>query len=328
MRLSLGRMSTGDILDRGLNLLFSRLHIFFIINFIVAFPVILVLIALPYIFADQSFSRDPDTFLSTLGLTLVAFFVASLFLPVGTAAILRIVYQQYLGRKASLGEAFSFALSRIFVLLFTSIPYSLIICIGLVSFVPGLFVKGLVCCLFTTGMFSPGISIWYLVCFGFVIQAVMLEKESIFGSLQRSYRLGAGYRLRMLGMLLTIKLAGIIVAVALDMGLEKVLPAHDDIVAASGKREILKPWNHAIVTTVLALVGILFYTYFAVCATLLYLDLRIRKEGFDLELAIQGEGEAFGPSRKRDYDREKEDDGDDREHRREREGGNRRRQEW
>jgi hypothetical protein len=308
MRLSLGRMSTGDILDRGLNLLFSRLHIFFIINFIVVFPVILVLIAWPYIFADQSYSRDSATYFATLCLTLLALFVASLFQPIGTAAILHIVFQQYLGRKASLGEAFSFALSRLFSLLFTWILLSLVICIGLI------------CCIVP--------SIYFMVCYAFVIQAVMLEKVGITGSLTRSYKLGDGYRMRICGMLLVILVAGITVSIALDIGLQKVLPTHDEIVAASGKREILKPWNHAIVTTILALVGILFYTYFAVCATLLYLDLRIRKEGFDLELAIQGEGEAFGASRKRDYDGEKEDDGDDPERGREREGRSRRPLEW
>ena len=40
-------------------------------------------------------------------------------------------------------------------------------------------------------------------------------------------------------------------------------------------------------TLVTALVNILVQTYGAVCLTLLYFDLRIRKEGFDLELAAR-----------------------------------------
>jgi hypothetical protein len=35
------------------------------------------------------------------------------------------------------------------------------------------------------------------------------------------------------------------------------------------------------------LVSVLFASYLAVCVTLLYLDLRIRKEGFDLEIEAQ-----------------------------------------
>jgi hypothetical protein len=39
------------------------------------------------------------------------------------------------------------------------------------------------------------------------------------------------------------------------------------------------------------LVNILFTTYLAVCTTLLYLDLRIRKEGLDLEMAAEDAAE-------------------------------------
>jgi len=295
MRLSLGRMSTGDILDRGLNLLFSRLHIFFTINVIVVFRVILVVLALPFVISiDSGPTSDPSTSFATFCLAMVALFFASLFQPVGTAAILHIVMQQYLGKRASLAEAFSFALSRLFTLLFTWILVSLIIGVGLVcACIPGFYL---------------------MVCYSFVIQAVTLEKLGMTQGLQRSYNLGDGYRFRVLGMLMVIIVAGAILSYFIDLGLEKVIPVHESIPAASGTRSVLKPWNYAIVVTVIALVDILFYTYFAVCATLVYLDLRIRKEGFDLELAIQSQEEANGTHRDRDRDRD--DDRDERDRRR------------
>jgi hypothetical protein len=99
-----------------------------------------------------------------------------------------------------------------------------------------------------------------------------------------------------------IIVAAAILSYCIDLGLEKVIPVHESIPAASGTRSVLKPWNYAIVVTVIALVDILFYTYFAVCATLVYLDLRIRKEGFDLELAIQSQEEVSSTHRDRDED--------------------------
>jgi hypothetical protein len=47
----------------------------------------------------------------------------------------------------------------------------------------------------------------------------------------------------------------------------------------------VNPVNHIVLTLGGQVVNILFATYVAVCTTLLYLDLRIRKEGYDLEMA-------------------------------------------
>jgi hypothetical protein len=50
--------------------------------------------------------------------------------------------------------------------------------------------------------------------------------------------------------------------------------------------------NYVINVLVIQLVNILVQTYLAVCITLLYFDIRIRKEGFDLELAAQQQSPA------------------------------------
>src|SRR5262249_24265675 len=94
--------------------------------------------------------------------------------------------------------------------------------------------------------------------------------------LSRSKSLTEGYRGRILGVLLLV----IVVAVIINMctGLvQKVLPLTD----AGGNFNFA---NYAIITIVSQLIAILVQTYFAICWTLLYFDLRIRKEGFDLEL--------------------------------------------
>src|SRR5262249_46339786 len=83
-------------------------------------------------------------------------------------------------------------------------------------------------------------------------------------------------------------------------GLGTVLPPQEVIPVENGLRVKVNPLNHIIITLISELAAILFATYLAVCTTLLYFDLRIRKEGFDLELAA-----GVAP----EHERDSEDDG-------------------
>src|SRR5262249_5525920 len=59
--------------------------------------------------------------------------------PIGTAAVLRVISQEYIGRRVSLGEALSFAMSRFAKLLGTSILAGLLIFLWALAFViPGI----------------------------------------------------------------------------------------------------------------------------------------------------------------------------------------------
>jgi hypothetical protein len=140
MRFPLGAMTVGDILDRGLKLLFARLPMFYIISLIVLFPVILLQFAIPFLTAgDENGKLDPMALMASAGLGLAVLLMAVILQPIGTAAILYIIMQQYAGKKASIGEAFSFALSRFPSLLGASILAGLIIGIGfLCCCIPGI----------------------------------------------------------------------------------------------------------------------------------------------------------------------------------------------
>ena len=69
--------------------------------------------------------------------------------------------------------------------------------------------------------------------------------------------------------------------------LERVFPAHEQVLTEVGPRLIANFRNHMIQTVLGTLLNFLVQTYSAICFTLLYFDLRIRKEGFDLELAAR-----------------------------------------
>ena len=75
MKFPLGEMSAGDILDRGIKLLFARLPTFYLINLMVLAPAILVQIAAPLVFQNEG----PDGPAETLEFPANHFFAAIAF---------------------------------------------------------------------------------------------------------------------------------------------------------------------------------------------------------------------------------------------------------
>lgn len=289
MKFPLGEMTVGDILDRGIKLLFARLPAFYFINLLVLTPVILVQVAAPFVFENNN-PVDPNAVLATLGLLLFAVLLTLVLQPIGTAAILHIIMEEYLGNQVSIGQAFSYALTRFLPLVGASILVGLLVCVGF-----------LLCCV-------PGI--YFAITYAFVSQIVVLERLGPGEALERSSKLINGHRWRVFGVLLLIGLANGVVQFSIGAALGVAMPAQEIIPAENGPRVQVNAVNHIVTTLVSQLVGIVFSTYIAVCTTLLYLDLRIRKEGFDLETGLnEGHREEDEYD---DRDRDFEDSDDDR----------------
>jgi hypothetical protein len=262
MKFQIGAMTVGDILDRGLKLLLARLPALYIINLIVLLPVIAYQLVVPLLLEAES----PTAAVGVLGGTFLMLILTLILQPIGTAAILHIISQEFIDRHVGIGSAFGFALSRFGSLLVASIITGIIIGFGfLFCLVPGF--------IFWT---------WY----AFFAQVIVVEGLSASASLDRSKRLGEGYRWRIFGIIFLIGLLSNIIPSFLNIGLELVLPATERVpIAGGGFRTVQHFGNQAIHTLVTSLVTIVFATYQAVCLTLLYFDLRIRKEGYDLEVA-------------------------------------------
>ena len=90
----------------------------------------------------------------------------------------------------------------------------------------------------------------------------------------------------MLGLLALFFVMTIMISVAVGT-LNLILPSMQVIPTPTGQRAVYNHANYAIQVAVSSLVSILIETFSAICLTLLYFDLRIRKEGFDLELAAK-----------------------------------------
>jgi hypothetical protein len=292
MKFQLGAMSVGDIMDRGFKLLMSRLGTFYLIQLIAILPFVLLTLGMPLLMG-----RGMGYFAAGLAIALILYVVLS---QVASAAILHVVAEEYRDRRVGIGPALQFALGRFGALFATSLLAGLIIfSIPFVGFV--VFITG-------TAMASPGLSLLgtlillvggvmaIIFALRYMLASPVVVVEDLAGmpALSRSKDLSSGYRGRIFGILFLIGLLGGIIGAALGGALEFVLPSGGQVVVVppvgiGGQPTIqVTPTNFvnkATNTAATQLVNIFFGSYLAVCLVLVYFDLRVRKEGYDLELA-------------------------------------------
>jgi hypothetical protein len=271
MKFQIGAMSVGDILDRGLKVLFSRLPTFYAINLIVLSPLLLLQLALPKLLESE---ESPA---AALGGAMVVLVLALILSPIGTAAILHVISQEFINRRAGIAEAFRFALNRFGSLLFGSFVFVMAVGLGLAA-----------CCV-------PGLI--FLSWWGLFSQVIVVEGRGAAESFTRSKQLTEGYRLRLLGIFALFWILQVITQGGVTLGLESVLPSHETVVrqmeTVQYKAQGPVSWGNYLTNLgVTYLLSILVGTYVSVCLTLFYYDLRIRKEGYDLELAAQEQAAA------------------------------------
>lgn len=308
MRFPLGEMTVGDILDRGLKVLLARLPAFYALYLMMLGPVILLQLAIPFLMEDlfrdlnalgapggagpQAF--DPTNLILFFVAYVVAMLLTMILVTVGNAAVLHIVMEEYQGNRVGVGRAVGYALGRFFPLLGVSFLFGLMYVVGM-----------MLCCV-------PGF--YVLATYMFVAQVVVLERRGVGDSLSRSAELADGYRWRVLGVFVLVYVIGVTVQGVGQQVLGMIMPGQEVIPGPGGRMQFkVNVTNLLIITAVSNLVGIVFSAYLAVCITLLYLDLRIRKEGFDLELAaLRGPDGEFDPPRRRRRRDEYDDDLDDR----------------
>jgi hypothetical protein len=186
----------------------------------------------------------------SLGLTLLVIPITLAFGALITGALSWAVSQRYLGKETSIGEAYAaVGVATFFQLIGASLLYGLIVAVGFVFLI------------------IPGII--FLVRFAFMPEAIVLEQRGVFDSLGRSWALVSGSFWRVLGYGLVIYIIVFFIELVVGGAIAGVL-------AAGGGLSFIRP-------AVSAIVSILVEPFRLTAFVLLYYDLRIRKEGFDLE---------------------------------------------
>jgi hypothetical protein len=253
MKYPFGPMTVGDILGRGFSLFFARFGLCYGIMLVVQLPLLALQLALPRLMVG--------------GLGQLILIIPALILQmIGTGAMIHVVMQEYLGRPVTFGEALQVALGRLGGLIVTSILSGILVTLGLIAcIVPGIYLA---------------------IVFSLASQVVIVENLSGMTALQRSKDLVGGHFGRVFGTLLLLGLLLGVVSFVLGLIIGVALPFQRSVNPADpfAGTELTSYPNYAIATCVTDLVQIFVQALTAICTTLLYFDLRNRKEAFDLEM--------------------------------------------
>lgn len=215
----------------------------------------------------------PAGWLLGLGATSLLSFIFGIVI---TGALARVISARYLGERITVGEAYtSVGVGRFASLVAASILLSILLIVPpviaaiviVVLAVSGTAVTAivLIAIALAVGALILDIKMW--AHFLFIAQSIVIERRGIINSFRRSWDLVRGSYWRVFGITLLVLFMvsatqGIIGAV-LGVAFAFTVPQATVIVSA--------------------LLGILFQPFQYGAMTLLYYDLRVRKEGFDLE---------------------------------------------
>lgn len=285
-------LGVGDIVDRVFGIYRGRPLMFITIAAIPYLLLVLVIAALTATFAAGAIvalaplltgdvtpeTLDIDRYLPVLG-TLTAFLLVVMIAAIAvslvqSASLIAAMAARYMGRETTVGAALGAGVARTFdlfvmgalaFLAFIGMWIALIVAMAVVqqwwAVVLGAF-GGLVATVFLTAswMVSPAI--------------VMLEQAGPVAALRRAWALSTGNRWRILGLILLLSVLQVVLSSLLSFVLFASLAA-DQVVQL-----ILQQAVNLIATIAWAPV---YWGTFAV----LYYDLRVRREAFDLQLAAE-----------------------------------------
>jgi len=275
-------MQLGEILDGSFSIFRRHFGLFMRLSFVlISAPAVVVVY-----FATRALSNPLGAanwvqthIAATIGFGLVVLFVwimISLLLKAGT---IRIISDSYLGNEPSLGAALQFAAGRIMPLLLVAIAKTLLIFVLYIAVVIGIVVSMAVGRLLGMGglfLFLACIGgIWlfaYVLCgYGLTSMVIVLEDLlSAFDAFGRSAELTKDWRLKVFFAWLVIAIFTNILPSILVFGIGQ----------AVGPDSPVQPFL-SVVTIVL---GVVLAPILPCALTLLYYDLRVRREAFDLQI--------------------------------------------
>jgi hypothetical protein len=250
-------MGVGEILDAAIKLYRSQWKSLMAIVAIALVPITFLQVFLTRSIGSPFSTEAPvpgDVDSALITGTVLAVIQVLVIQPFLTAAVAKASADVYLGHPVLVGSTFRFAVSRIHSILWISILYGLAMLLGFVLLI------------------IPGIIVFVRFVFGSTVLVVEGRKGT--KALGRSWRLARGHFWKLLG---TLLLANIMASVV-----EGILSIPGSVAfAAVGSAG----WPfHAVGLSVAAILTTPFTTLITV---LLYFDLRIRKEAFDLEVMAQ-----------------------------------------
>jgi hypothetical protein len=267
-----GRFAENDFrIGRVFNRSFSLLSKHWLL-----FPIITAIAYVPTLFVPgaEQLVIGAQTGVVPVG-TIVRIFVAVLVMFVliflTQAAIVHAAFQSMRGQRIDLGESAKVGLRRFFPIVGIMIIWMLaLIGVAIVVFAGG----GALAYALGAPLLTFVFALAFFVAMGFLVtmwfaalQACVVERAGVFGSFRRSTQLTKGNRWRILGLLLVILVIGMFVGILVGV--------------IAGALSLLMG---AIVATVITFVWqAIWGAYYAITGVVAYHDLRVAKEGIDIE---------------------------------------------
>ena len=300
-------MMSTEILDAAFRLYRSNFVTFLGIFAVIYVPITLVVIAVSGHFYSQAqasilgaadaatrAAAERDLQVIQGGLTIMeALLYALIAVPLATGALTCAVGMRYLNEPASIGKAYRQILPILFKYFVTTLLYGLLIVLGgLVFLLPSLFL------LFTGNLGISGLAFLAGLPFGVVFayrfmtwffaasSVVCLEGIGYTAAMGRSRELVRGFGWRVFGFLFLTGLLRAVLVGPISIAAEFLWPRLTESLALQS----------ALSTALQQVLGMIVEPFFSAVLVLLYYDLRIRKEAFDIEVLARNLGASKPPS--------------------------------
>lgn len=298
-------LSVGDILDEGIRLYRAHFRVLLTITALPLLAVAVVSLLLTVtlgvnpadIFDPSSRSGRradiaPERIVGLAAVAVIAGILSFIALSVVNGAITFAVSQLYLGRRVTVEEAYRAVADRLLALI--AWPFIVGLIVGAVVLVLVLLGAGLavglqggaggsgegaaVCLIALVVLALIGVGIWASIKLSLTNAAIVVEDRGPWSGMRRSWQLTGGHWGRVF---LTELVLGILVSVLVQIpnliGVVVADAAFGGQTMAGIVTRMLFQYIGQILFTPVTLIGV----------TLLYYDLRVRKEGFDVELMAQ-----------------------------------------
>lgn len=264
-------LSYGDLLDEMFDLYKKNFLVLAGISAVVFVPLNAIMFGLFSDVFSGAAVRTPDPMvLAKAGLSILFFSIVIAF-PLQSfaqAATTWAVSRNYLGEPATIAESYKAVGRTVIMFTLTMLLSGLIIFIGMMlCFVPGII-----------------FALWYSL----VAQVYVIEGKSGMEALNRSKDLFSGNGLRVF---LVLLIAWILVQI-----LQKILIFPFELSMQSNPMGTFSSPYGVVFGIATGVVSAVTYPIMTIATTLLYYDLRVRKEGFDIQMLAANMGQGIPPT--------------------------------
>ena len=245
MKYELRKLSFGETLGQGFNLYVDNFVALFMISLVSSIP--MIIFTHTVILNDRG-SKELDRALSGLLLIVIYLVVNTLC----TALTIELISKKYLKRHEDIGQYIGHIVPFIFPIIGLAILQAIIIGLGMLAFfIPGIY--------FALGLSVAG-------------QVLIVERKPVMESIKRSFFLTRGKKLEIVGLWLIL--------VMVNYAARKMM---DVVYTMISSLDAVIQTKLILAYTLAHLVDILIAPIGACIFILIYFNLRIEKEGFDLE---------------------------------------------